>query len=269
MAITGADGLMQASSPHGNLPLVRRLEAVGFRAWPAASVVYDGSWQVRLTGAHPSKRLNCVVPLDPSDYRDADIRIEKARKRFEHYGRQLLVRETPLAPQPLLEGLARAGWTRFETVLVMTADLTGLELPDTLDHIPTHDIGRFIDVYLTVQQEDPGLKPAMAEILSTIKPACGFFTAEHLDEGPMAAALCVQDNDLAGILSFAVIERMRRQGFGTELLTAALRWARINGARTAWLQVEATNAPAVALYTKFGFRRAYDYHYWALDKDVS
>ncbi|MFN6987000.1 MAG: GNAT family N-acetyltransferase, partial [Rhizobium oryzihabitans] len=25
-----------------NLPLVRRLEAVSFRAWPASSVIYDG-----------------------------------------------------------------------------------------------------------------------------------------------------------------------------------------------------------------------------------
>jgi hypothetical protein len=50
-----------------DLPNVRRLEAVGFRAWPAASVQYDGSWLVRLTAGHDSKRLNSVYPLDPSD----------------------------------------------------------------------------------------------------------------------------------------------------------------------------------------------------------
>lgn len=253
---------MQATSFHGNLPLVRRLEAVGFRAWPAASVVYDGSWQVRLTGGHPSKRLNCVVPLDPSDYHDAEMRIEKARKRFEHYGRRLVVRETPLAPQPLLGRLAQSGWAPFETVQVMTADLSALELPDTLDHIPSHDIGRFIDVLLSVQGDDSSLKPALAEILSAILPTTGFFTVEHANDGPLAAALCVQDNDLAGVLSFAVTEKRRRQGIGTEMLSAALRWARISGARSSWLQVHADNAPAIALYQKFGFRKVYQYRYW-------
>jgi ribosomal protein S18 acetylase RimI-like enzyme len=262
MATTGAELLMQAISPHGNLPLVRRLEAVGFRAWPAASVVYDGSWQVRLTGGHPSKRLNCLVPLDPSDHRDVELRIEKARKRFEHYGRTLLVRETPLSPKPLLETLAADGWAPFETVSVMVADLAGLELPDTLGHLPSHDIGRYIDASLAVHGEDQSLKPAMAEILSAIKPATGLFIAENPGEGPVAVTLCVQDADLAGILSFAVAADRRRQGAGTEMLTAALRWARISGARTAWLQVHEDNVPALSLYARFGFKQAYQYRYW-------
>ncbi|MCO5733699.1 N-acetyltransferase [Rhizobium sp. SSA_523] len=253
---------MQALTSHGNLPLVRRLEAVGFRAWPAASVVYDGSWQVRLTGGHPSKRLNSVVPLDPSDSRDAVLRIEKARKRFEDYGRPLVIRETPLAPPQLIDCLADEGWQAFETSLVMIADLEGLELPEGLDHLPSHDIGRFIDALITVDQADPAIKPALAEIISAIKPATGLFIAENPGEAPQAVTICVQDNDLSGILSFCVAASRRRSGLGTEMLSAALRWARISGARTAWLQVVADNEPALALYRKFGFREAYRYRYW-------
>ena len=253
---------MRASFPQSDLPLVRRLEAVGFRAWPAASVVYDGSWQVRLTGGHPSKRLNCVVPLGPADHRDMAVRLAKARKRFEAYGRPLVVRETPLAPPPLIEHLANEGWRAFETVDVLTVDLTGLELPDTLDYLPSHDIGRFIDASLAVEGDDVSLKPALAEILSAIKPPSGFFMKHDPVEGPVAAALCVQDNDLAGIMSFAVSKTQRRGGIGTEILSSALRWARISGARSAWLQVVSDNEPALALYRKFGFRKAYEYRYW-------
>lgn len=253
---------MQATSSAISLPLVRRLEAVGFRAWPAATVVYDGSWQVRLTGGHKSKRLNCVVPLDPSDWRDMDLRLEKAGKRFQAYGRPLIVRETPLAPPPLIARLAERGWTRFETVKVMTADLAGLELPDMLDHIPSHDIGRFVDASLAVAGEDPALKPALAEIISAIRPATGMFVIETAEAGPASALLCVQDNDLAGILGLAVDAGARRRGIGTEILSSALRWARISGARSAWLQVSDDNCAALELYRKFGFRTAYDYHYW-------
>ena len=253
---------MQAIPTAGNLPLVRRLEAVGFRAWPAATVIYDGSWQVRLAGGHPSKRLNCVVPLDPSDSRDMDVRLEKARKRFQSYGRPLILRQTPLAPPQLIEHLSEEGWERFETVKVMTAELARLTLPDAIDHLPTHDIGRFVDANLSVKGEDAVLKPALAEVLSAIKPASGLFVIEKPPHGSAAVALCVQDNDLAGVMELAVSERFRRQGLGAEILASALRWARISGARSAWLQVEETNKPALALYRTFGFQEAYRYHYW-------
>ena len=46
---------------------VRRFEAAGFRAWPAAAISYDGAWLVRLTAGYPAKRLNSVNPLDPGD----------------------------------------------------------------------------------------------------------------------------------------------------------------------------------------------------------
>jgi ribosomal protein S18 acetylase RimI-like enzyme len=254
--------LMAPSPVDTNLPLVRRLEAVGFRAWPAASVVYDGSWQVRLTGGHPSKRLNCIVPLDPSDHRDLDIRLGKATRRFEDYGRRLVLRETPLAPKAMIEHLEQSGWQAFETYEVMTVDLSGLELPDTLDYLPSHDIGRFADACLHVAEEDAGLKPALAEILSAIKPPSGFFMKQDPGNGAVATVLCVQDNDLAGILSLAVAQTHRRGGLGTEMLSSALRWARISGTKTAWLQVEASNQPAIALYDRFGFTKAYSYRYW-------
>lgn len=253
---------MQATPSASNLPLVRRLEAVGFRAWPAASVIYDGSWQIRLAGGHPSKRLNCVVPLDPSDFRDMDLRLEKAGKRFQAYGRPLILRETPLAPPQLIQHLSEAGWKRFETVNVMTADLARLALPDTIDHLPTHDVSRFIDASLLVAGEDPALKPALAEVLNAIKPAKGLFTIENSAGGPVAVALCVQDNDLAGVMGLAVTASARGQGRGTEILSSALRWARISGARSAWIQVVTDNLPALALYRKFGFQEAYQYHYW-------
>lgn len=253
---------MTAPSVEDDLPLVRRLEAVGFRAWPASSVVYDGSWQVRLTGGHPSKRLNCIVPLDPSDHRDMDMRLSRARKRFEDHGRPLVIRETPLASPVMSEYLEAQGWKVVERVDVLTVNLTELPLPVTLGHLPSHDIGRFLDANIAVGQYDASLKPALAEILSSIRPSSGYFIKEDPSKGAMAVALCVQDNDLAGIMSFHVAEYARRTGIGTEILTSALLWARISGASSAWLQVLSDNVPALAMYERFGFRKAYNYRYW-------
>lgn len=253
---------MHAMVSDPNLPLVRRLEAVGFRAWPASNVVYDGSWQVRLTPGHPGKRLNCVVPLDPSDSRDIAGRLDKANKRFEAQGRPLLVRQTPLSPKPLVDYLSGDGWERFDEVVTMTADLGTMAFPDTLDHLPTQDLGRYVDADLVVHGSDPSLKTGLSEIVASIKPPSGLFVIEDAEKGPLAVALCVQDNDLAGIMSLAVRRDHRRQGLGIEILSSALRWARVRGARTAWLQVVADNREAVALYSKMGFEEAYRYAYW-------
>jgi ribosomal protein S18 acetylase RimI-like enzyme len=43
-----------------------------------------------------------------------------------------------------------------------------------------------------------------------------------------------------------------------------LCWAWDQGAQWAYLQVDATNAPALAVYRKFGYATAYSYHYRGL-----
>jgi GNAT superfamily N-acetyltransferase len=144
----------------------------------------------------------------------------------------------------------------------MTADLQRMSFPDTLDHLPTQDIGRYVDADIVVHGSDPGLKTGLSEIVTNIKPPSGLFVIEDAVKGPLATALCVQDNDLAGIMSLAVRPDHRRQGLGIEILSSALRWARVRGARTAWLQVVADNREAMALYSKMGFEEAYRYAYW-------
>ena len=44
-------------------------------------------------------------------------------------------------------------------------------------------------------------------------------------------------------------------------MNALLEWGRSQGAARAYLQVEAENAAAVALYARLGFQTFYSYHY--------
>ncbi|MDX3927627.1 MAG: GNAT family N-acetyltransferase [Shinella sp.] len=244
-----------------DLPSVRRLEAVGFRAWPAASIQYDGSWLIRLTAGHPSRRLNSVNPLDPSDYRDIEVRLAKAAKRFSDYGRPLLVRQTPLTPPQLSIYMDEAKWKSVGETIVMRGDLAAMEGGDGIDHLPSRDVGRFVDARIRVCDEDPALKPGLTEIINAIKPEVGLFIFEEPGFGPSAVSLVVQDNDLAGILQLGVARQMQGKGIGTSVLHASARWAKLRGARQAWLQVEAVNEAAVALYRKAGFREVYRYVY--------
>ncbi len=68
--------------------------------------------------------------------------------------------------------------------------------------------------------------------------------------------------DEAEILTLAVAPDARGRGVATDLLSAAIEYAHHAGARAMFLEVGASNIPARALYSRFGFsevgmRKAY------------
>ena len=56
------------------------------------------------------------------------------------------------------------------------------------------------------------------------------------------------------ILNLAVEKACRRRGIATQLVSAAMEYARIAGARQAYLEVRASNAGGIAFYTRLRFR---------------
>ena len=242
------------------LATVRRFEAAGFRAWPAATVHYDGTWAVRLTAGLPAKRLNSVNPLDPTDVDRIDERVARAGRRFEAYGRPLTFRMSPLAGAELSAHFDAEGWSRFDDSLVMRMDLAKAPVEGAIDQIPLKDIGRFIGASMKVHESEPSLRPGLSEIIGAIQPEVGLFVLERGEE-PLATLICVHEGDIAGLFEIATAHAERNQGHGRNLILSALKWARLRGARQAWLQVEAGNAPALALYGSLGFEDVYHYHY--------
>ena len=248
------------SHPGERLAAVRRYEAAGFRAWPATTVSYDGTWVIRLSAGHPAKRLNSVNPLDPGDVADIAGRVARAAARFEASGRPLTFRVSPLSGPQLSAYFDAEGWSRFGESLVMRLPLSGVDLEQAADLVPFEDIGLFVSAALQVQGADPSLRAALCEVIGAIQPRTGLFAMERGD-APLATMICVHDSDLAGLFEVATQAAARRQGHGRKLLLAVLKWAQRRGAREAWLQVEAANAPALALYCSLGFAEVYRYHY--------
>ena len=137
------------------------LEAVSFRSFPATTTQYDGTWAIRLTAGHPAKRLNSVNPLDPHDSLDIENRIALADRKFESFGRPLVFRLTPLAPQKLEDILVDKGWNSFEESIVMTLDLSNIELDDVQDQVPLKDLGRWVDEFIELSGDRKELKPGL------------------------------------------------------------------------------------------------------------
>lgn len=251
---------MTALRQHGELATVRRLEAAGFRAWPASAVAYDGAWLIRLTPDLPHDRLNSVNPLDPGDAGGIQERVARAADRFEASGRAVTFRMSPLAGPQLAAYLDRNGWTRFSESIVMRLPLREEPAHAVMHQIPMRDPERFMRSAARVKPELAGLRAGLVRLIKAIEPEAGLFTIEAGSE-PVASGICVHDGDLAGLFEIATLERARRQGHGRRLVLSALQWARLRGAREAWLQVEADNEAALALYAGLGFEEVYRYHY--------
>lgn len=244
-----------------DLAIVRQLEAVAFRAWPAASVHYDGSWMIRQTAGHPSKRINSVNPLDPSDHHDIEMRIEKAERRFKSYNRPLIFRQSPLLSPKLENYLDSRGWLKFDDSIVLMASIADINLDDAIDLLPVKDVGWYVDASMQTHGRDGSYKAGLTELVSAIKPNKAFFVLNDQDETEVSSLLCVQDSEFAGILDMATLASHRGQGYAKKVIKSALLWAKYNGATKAWLQVEENNAPALALYERFGFEKVYYYSY--------
>ena len=203
------------------------------------------------------------MPLDPADARDMKGRVAQALAAFDKAGLRAAVRQTPLCPPELPAILADTGWLPKHDTLVMAVDLNEVAIPAGMDHLPTHDIQRFSEACVKIDNRET-TAPVLGGIISAIEPTAGLFLMEGA-EGPKAVGICVQDNDLAGLQQVVVAASYRRQGIGIEMVSAALRWARLRGAHYAWLQVLADNQPARSLYDRLGFKPVYRYSYWQKD----
>jgi GNAT superfamily N-acetyltransferase len=74
------------------------------------------------------------------------------------------------------------------------------------------------------------------------------------------ATIALEDG-FAGVFDVVTAPHARGQGLATLACASLLSWAWEHGAHHAYLQVEAGNAPALAVYRKFGFATAYSYAY--------
>ena len=59
----------------------------------------------------------------------------------------------------------------------------------------------------------------------------------------------------------ATAKDARRRGYARAALHMLFAWAYDHAFATIYLQVNASNAPAIALYQAFGFETVYTYHY--------
>ena len=244
---------------------VARLERAAGRAWPAGEDVPLGGWRLRAS-LGSTRRANSIRPAAFADASGLEAAIDAAEAGYRARGLPCCFQINPLSrPQGLDDALARRGYAVLTPSWVMLADWSadaaaaaGVELLAEPDEAVMTALG------------EPGW-PAAArrereEIFRRIVPPHRFALLRR-DGEPVAGGLVVVDDGLAGIFAMRTRTGLRGRGLARRVLAALQAYAAEAGVQRLYLQVEQDNAPALALYRRFGFVEAYAYHYRELRED--
>ncbi|MGE0230836.1 MAG: GNAT family N-acetyltransferase [Flavobacteriaceae bacterium] len=238
---------------------IASLEEAGYASWPAEQEWRDDGFVIRLSPSLPYKRCSSLnfslqAPAAPLSA------LMRARNAFSEAGVAFCVRQTPLTPPPLAALMDREGWPAhghshvMTTTLPVEAALAGNDVRATDSFSP-----EWLDAYLSFSRA-VRQRETFAGVLKRIVPPTVYLSIVR--DGRIAAVgVMVRDGERAGLFGIAVDPAHKRRGYGECLSRYALRRAARGGARLGWLQVEAANAPAIALYRKIGFTTAYSYCY--------
>lgn len=233
---------------------------------PLRSVVTEDGWRVGVSGGF-TRRANSALPLGhPGDLPGAVARVEAL---YDEAGLATVFRVGTGAPAGLLGELVTRGYAeRARTdVLVRTVEPVATHplahgtapAPSTAGthvHVADEPDGPWLRAFLGVKQ---GAEPDLARAVLTGSPAQYLTAVVHGEVVGTLRVACTEQ--WAGLSCLAVAPDARRNGLGSALTRHGLALAYGHGAHRAFLQVEAANAAAAALYARLGFVLADGYRY--------
>ncbi|WP_314622331.1 GNAT family N-acetyltransferase [Streptomyces stackebrandtii] len=244
--------------PSATFPELARATA---RAWQPVESEPLGEWTLRAADGF-TRRANSVLPLG-----DPGVPVAEALTRVrEWYAARKLPAYVQTATgaegtqELLCAELDRHGWRREVSAQVQIgalapigdqdADVSAVRLSRTVDEA-------WLSRYQRFGEPSPAVRPVL-----TSGPSVWFASVAGTGEVPAAIGRCVVDSRWAGFMAVEVDPALRRRGLATTVMTALARQALDEGASAAWLQVEADNDGARALYDGMGFAVHHHYHHY-------
>ena len=245
--------------------LLARIEAASLNASAPPQQRWLDGWLVR-TSPGKAQRARSINPVAVGRMPLAQ-KLALASKDFRDAGLPMLIRLTPFSQPPGLDAmLAALGWRRDNPthVLVRTAKfeaLTAKELPagciwQQLDNI------EFTAAVGVLRGSPADQQQAHAERLAASPVVYrGFAIRQRGDGGVLCCGQFAREGKLVGLYDIHTAASSRRIGLAQMLCERLLMAAAVEGAETAYLQVDTANAAALAVYRRLYFEAGYDYHY--------
>jgi len=238
-----------------------RIEEAGLNALQTQQQLFYDGWLLRVSPGS-AKRARSVNPYFGSTLA-LDRKIAHCERLYAARDLPTLFRITPFAvPSELDEALAKHGYVVFQPTYVQA---TALNRPPDLSldaemELAAPPIAEFVEQVAALRGSSPEQCAAHLERLAHTPLATRALVARQ-DGRTIGCGQIVLDRDLAGVYDMVTDSAFRGRGIATAIVAELLSWAWQHGATTAYLQVDAENKAALAVYRRFGFDTAYTYHY--------
>ncbi|CAN3982582.1 GNAT family N-acetyltransferase [Kitasatospora purpeofusca] len=240
------------------------LQRTAARGWPAVEQEPLGEWTLRASAGF-TRRANSVLALgDPG--LPLDRALAAVRAWYAARGLPALLEVcAPGSPEGLREELDRRG-AAFARTLVRVAPLAGLARGGAPAGVDRVRLSRTADAAWLSLYRRAGGGPAVEEAaLRVVRggPSVWFASVPGAgpDRAPLAVGRCVVDGPWAGFGAVEVAAHARRAGLATSVMAVLAARAAEEGASGGYLQVEAENSGAIALYDGLGFTTSHTYQY--------
>ncbi len=237
-----------------------RVEETCFNAFPALRQVLLDGWLLRFSEGL-SRRANSANPLRPG-CAPVETIIEQVEALYRGQGLPTIFR-IPTVAEPAIEAaLAARDYTaEGETCVLHSAMAALAAAPDAAVELSAHAGGDFLAAMGALQGHNAAQRGIYRRIVRGVAVPVRF-AALRIDGRVAALAYGALHDGLLCYESVITDPRRRRQGLARRVIAALADWARQESAGGACLQVEATNAPALALYAAFGLAELHRYRYW-------
>ncbi|MFE2564272.1 GNAT family N-acetyltransferase [Streptomyces mirabilis] len=238
------------------------LARVAARAWQPVESERLGDWELRAASGF-TRRANSVLPLGdpgvPLDEALTYVRDWYAARDLPAYVQTATGAEG--TQEVLCAQLEARGWAREVSAGLWIGALAPLADREVAK-APGVVLARTADEAWLGRYQRKGLSEVALHVLGS-GPSVWFATVPGTEgEPPAAIGRCVVDGRWAGFAAVEVDPAQRRRGLATAVMAALARRALDEGASAAWLQVEADNAGARALYAGMGFAAHHTYHHY-------
>ena len=237
-----------------------RIEEAGLNAMQTQRQVFYDGWVVRLSpgaakrGRSVNAHFGSTLPLA--------AKIAYCERLYATHELPVLFRITPFQqPAGLDAALDAAGYRAFDRTLVQSAALERPPAVDAVDlDLATPTVAQFVADVGALRGSRAVEQAAHLERLRET-PLATLRVSAHRDARLVGTAQAALDAGLVGIFDVHTAASARGSGVATCMVARLLTWGWEHGASGAYLQVTAANAPALAVYRKFGFATSYEYHY--------
>lgn len=246
--------------------LLSRVEDAGLNASAPPQQRWIDGWLVRFCPGK-AKRARCVNAL-AAGHLGVEEKLHLCRAVYQQAHLPLVVRITPFSrPSGLDRRLDELGMGSLDDTRVMLRpDIGGCAPEPWPDGVSLHRLSRSAFAQTVGQMRKSSLAQQQAHAqrleLSPV-PFDGWAVRRSGTGQTIACGQIAIEADMVGIYDVFTDEAERNQGWSRRLCAHLLAQAGRQGVRVAYLQVDAGNAPARAVYRRLGFEDAYTYHYRA------